>query len=99
MDVETAGHNHKETQNCSRVLDKSRKIEAADHDYKETQNCSRVLDKSRNIEAADHDYKETQNCSRVLDKSRKVETHPSFLLSSLFSLFFFLPLYKFVYKR
>ncbi len=50
MDVETAGHNYKETQNCSRVLDKSRKIETADYDYKETQNCSRVLDKSRKVE-------------------------------------------------
>jgi hypothetical protein len=54
---------------------------------------------SRKIETADHDYKETQNCSRILDKSRKVETHPSSLLSSLFSLFLFLPLCKFVYKR
>ncbi len=50
MDVETADNNHEETQNCSRVLDKSRKIETADHDYKETQNCSMVLDKSRKVE-------------------------------------------------
>ncbi len=46
MDVETADHNRKETQNCSRVLDKSRKIETADHNHKEAQNYSMVLDKS-----------------------------------------------------
>ena len=50
MDVETADHNHKETQNCSMVLDKSRKIEAADHNHKETQNYSMVLDENKKVE-------------------------------------------------
>ncbi len=72
-------------------------VETADHNHKETQNCSMVLDKSRRVETADHNH--NQNCSMVLDESRKVETLPSSLLSSFFSLFLFLPLCKFVYKR